>query len=1379
MAFVATLTGTARSINATNGSPNVTVTNTAGFVVGATVQGTGWAAGTRIVSFVANTSAVFSNNFTGTTGATNVIVSSVSGSILTIELTASGDVATWQNVFNAGFGVLQGTKSLLYHGALIVRFGSIVSGARFDHQDWTVEFGDGGRVQFDSGLLAGEQRGGYDVAGSLLVKAAGPTFVFNPGADAPLGGYSLFLNTGNLLTQGGLFRMHNPRFIVRAGTASNRSPAFTSVRDNMDVENMVLDYSEATGTNAGIGCGFGTILNPKIIQANSSLTRTNANSFGNVVGLQFLGIFTDSPNAKFAIPNNTTMEGYAPLVTNAQSIGGFQDNTTETFANIDLTTPGWGLSDLTTKYQRYGGPNTINFPRRVTFEINDGAGANLTDTTLFIRSGATTVVNAVQAGDYSANTQALVLQWTGSVASYRVANTITNTINQTAQFRKNGYISQTVSYSLNNAAYSQPMFLLLDPAYGSVTPAQAAALTGLSLDYANSLYTVSAARNLDQIYAFGQFSQALTANSAQPDFQTSVAGRYSLTSPWRMAVTAGALTMGTYNNTFSSSTAWTFSGTSSLNLDRDEVVWTPSAYANQLFFASGGTFNMSNNSTLTVNPTANFGYVTPPMFGQNVTSNISNSVVTYNLNASHSGNIFGADINSTASGVPTVTVNYSNFTLTVNGTSVIFADVGCFWTQTSTINNWTINGTAASSVRLQVGVASQQLNGLTMAGTLLGSNAAANGRVMYMNNFTYSGTQSVLPNSQGGFPRWFFVDPVRTDGAVFRWGAGTAPASTQGFNAVLGFRPSIRTEKTGYTPKLRITPSALASRYPVRIIDTTADSTIPLSNFYRDTVFMAASDGFLPFVDSLDDKTVLTNIDWALNFRQPGWLDQSVSFLASTAKTGLITYNASGAVDSNYVNASTAVADAALITVNTSTKTIAPVSGTITWSPQRLYNALKQWWSTFASNTDFLAATANGVLNLGDYNTASGLRFGVPASGDALTQVRTTGLINAATNDISVTDANGTSTLWEFQSVAVGSSLVIYDASGVTKYFQQEVTTAGDYSYYIPSGVTGTYTWAIERYGFQRQSGNFAANTGGLLFYVPIYVEDVGISQTNKTTVAAYTAIDTLDKFYDFTAYRRLFEDFIKLGQIATRSGTAVEIGNYNLKVNVGASVMESITGNTITIKSGSLASGSKYNTIIATPPRTVTPQTTEVITANIEDGNGNSSVTIQGGSGNFTLWKLLNSVPDDDYATGTNLGNVGNVTYRFLSDPGYKIVIRDNTTAYRINCPMDKGIYTRGLFFGDQVQLAQAAEVTQINTKVDILTNNVNALPTTIMNTTVETGATVVESLRLHNSVLGGKVSGGGSGVETFRDLADTKDRLVSTNTATGDRSSEVYDLT
>lgn len=64
------------------------------------------------------------------------------------------------------------------------------------------------------------------------------------------------------------------------------------------------------------------------------------------------------------------------------------------------------------------------------------------------------------------------------------------------------------------------------------------------------------------------------------------------------------------------------------------------------------------------------------------------------------------------------------------------------------------------------------------------------------------------------------------------------------------------------------------------------------------------------------------------------------------------------------------------------------------------------------------------------------------------------------------------------------------------------------------------------------------------------------------------------------------------------------------------------------------------------------------------------------------------------------------------------------------------------------------------------------------VLGATVESGATVVQSLRLANAVLGGKVSGGQSGTETFRDLADTKDVVVSTNDAAGNRTAVVKNL-
>jgi hypothetical protein len=64
------------------------------------------------------------------------------------------------------------------------------------------------------------------------------------------------------------------------------------------------------------------------------------------------------------------------------------------------------------------------------------------------------------------------------------------------------------------------------------------------------------------------------------------------------------------------------------------------------------------------------------------------------------------------------------------------------------------------------------------------------------------------------------------------------------------------------------------------------------------------------------------------------------------------------------------------------------------------------------------------------------------------------------------------------------------------------------------------------------------------------------------------------------------------------------------------------------------------------------------------------------------------------------------------------------------------------------------------------------------VLGATVEAGATVVQSLRLANAVLAGKVSGGQTGVETFRDLADTKDVIVSTNDVAGNRTAVTKNL-
>ena len=72
-------------------------------------------------------------------------------------------------------------------------------------------------------------------------------------------------------------------------------------------------------------------------------------------------------------------------------------------------------------------------------------------------------------------------------------------------------------------------------------------------------------------------------------------------------------------------------------------------------------------------------------------------------------------------------------------------------------------------------------------------------------------------------------------------------------------------------------------------------------------------------------------------------------------------------------------------------------------------------------------------------------------------------------------------------------------------------------------------------------------------------------------------------------------------------------------------------------------------------------------------------------------------------------------------------------------------------------------------------------ALPSAsdIVTTAIDGTTTLAESLRLSNAVLGGKVSGAGTGTETFRNPADTKDRLVVTVDSSGNRTALTRDLT
>jgi len=88
----------------------------------------------------------------------------------------------------------------------------------------------------------------------------------------------------------------------------------------------------------------------------------------------------------------------------------------------------------------------------------------------------------------------------------------------------------------------------------------------------------------------------------------------------------------------------------------------------------------------------------------------------------------------------------------------------------------------------------------------------------------------------------------------------------------------------------------------------------------------------------------------------------------------------------------------------------------------------------------------------------------------------------------------------------------------------------------------------------------------------------------------------------------------------------------------------------------------------------------------------------------------------------------------------------------------------------GSGLTAGQAAQLTAIEGYTD-------TIPADILAATVEGSTTVKHSLMRSNAVLSGKVSGAGTGTETFRDIADTKDRIVVSTDVDGNRTMVVMD--
>lgn len=558
-----------------------------------------------------------------------------------------------------------------------------------------------------------------------------------------------------------------------------------------------------------------------------------------------------------------------------------------------------------------------------------------------------------------------------------------------------------------------------------------------------------------------------------------------------------AQTQGAKFTDLSSTKAWIIANGGTSSFDRGTLIWTPSTYEDQIRVQSGGTLNLTNSTLLTVNPTVVLGYGsgTTAMFRSGSTLNMSDSTVIYNIVSNGSGTVFS----NTEAGS---TWNISNSIITLNCPNNAQVAIHAYFVAASIINGLTINGTATNVV-WQMGFTNNnsKMVNFKYGGAIFG-NGTSN---ILMDTYTYTGTSSTIPSNFGSQNKWYWVDCIMQNNGVFRYTAGSTPTGNNGFYGVIGFRPNIVLDKIGYNPTCRIKGSALPVRYPEKIFNTTEFGTVPLDEFFRDPTFMSSSDGFLPFVDSLDDKTTLIPIDWTFDFRQAGFIDQTVTFLSSATKKGTVNYTASGVADTNYVNFSTAFDDSTLIAVDTSTKTISAVSGNISWSPQRVYNALKHWWATYASDTDFLDLTGNGILDLGDYSTDSSVTFIQGVLSDALKRVSTTGTVSSTANTVPITDSTGSKSRLIINGLSTGMVVKLVNTStGVTLNSATSAGSSVSFEYVLPLGTTSiNSTLYVERATGQANGYN-------------LYTNNLVLTTDSQIT----TAIMSIDNFYGRSAGR-------------------------------------------------------------------------------------------------------------------------------------------------------------------------------------------------------------------------------------------------------------------
>jgi hypothetical protein len=238
-----------------------------------------------------------------------------------------------------------------------------------------------------------------------------------------------------------------------------------------------------------------------------------------------------------------------------------------------------------------------------------------------------------------------------------------------------------------------------------------------------------------------------------------------------------------------------------------------------------------------------------------------------------------------------------------------------------------------------------------------------------------------------------------------------------------------------------------------------------------------------------------------------------------------------------------------------------------------------QWGSDVtAASWQALTAANLAAVTVTDSNVGINMQLRVTGVG-ALTGRYLQQVLFFTNNDASynppVTYFNVTAT-----GTQTGSTYALYDtSSGVSLIGSVTTTTSGSIA--APAalyGVTTPVRLRVRLYGYLPYQSTSSYYNANVSVSTP-QTADSGITQANVATVAAYTTLETLDKLYDYIRYYESVN--VSQDQIATKAGSSIDLGSYNLVVNATAGSVFTVVGSTITIKASTLTAGSTFTSFV------------------------------------------------------------------------------------------------------------------------------------------------------------------------------------------------------